>query len=71
MERRIRLLFPLFVRAATALTTASFSCQTGVSITTFPSCDDFLNTNEACAVRDNPSKRECLCNQKYLDALYG
>lgn len=49
----------------------SWICEAGSDITSFPACNGFLNSGNACAtVLDRPGKQKCLCNQDYLDSLY-
>ncbi|KAJ9422781.1 hypothetical protein QL093DRAFT_2256263 [Fusarium oxysporum] len=49
----------------------SWTCEAGSDVTSFPACNDFLNSGNACAtVLERPGKQECLCNQEYLDSLY-
>ena len=67
------LLFVNFLIAATsAATTLSVQCRGATSATEFAACNSFANSNEACAtVTDRPGKQKCLCNQQYLDSLFG
>lgn len=58
------------IATTTALTTASFECI-ATDVTTFPGCNAFFNSGEACAPKtDRPGKQACLCNQNYLDSLF-
>ncbi|KAK1829124.1 hypothetical protein QBC39DRAFT_139892 [Podospora conica] len=58
------------IATTTAVTTASFVCL-ATEVTTFPGCNAFLNSGEACATKtDRPGKQACLCNQAYLDSLF-
>ncbi|OBS26241.1 hypothetical protein FPOA_00182 [Fusarium poae] len=57
--------------AASETVSTSFICNAGSHITTFPACNNFLNSGNSCAtVLVRPGKQKCLCNQKYLDSLY-
>lgn len=54
----------------TAVTTASFDCI-ATDVTTFPGCNAFFNSGEACAPKtDRAGKQACLYNQNYLDSLF-
>ncbi|KAK0705684.1 hypothetical protein B0H67DRAFT_594741 [Lasiosphaeris hirsuta] len=69
-----RYIFLAYILAATsaAVTTFGPSCQVGSGVTTFPACNAYLNSGDACStVLDRPGKQKCLCNQQYLDAVYG
>lgn len=58
------------IAIATAVTTASFDCI-ATDVTTFPGCNAFFNSGEACAPKtDRAGKEACLCNQNYLDSLF-
>ncbi|RSL97654.1 hypothetical protein CDV31_012932 [Fusarium ambrosium] len=57
---------------ASAETLPSLSCAAGSEVTAHPACDSFLSSNDDCAtVLDRPGKEDCLCNQEYLDSLFG
>jgi hypothetical protein len=56
--------------ATTTAATTSFDCI-ATEVTTFPGCNAFFNSNEACATKTGrPGKQACLCNQNYLDSLF-
>ncbi|SCV28470.1 uncharacterized protein FFB14_01741 [Fusarium fujikuroi] len=67
-----RMIFAYLAQHCAAQTiSTSWSCEAGSDITSFPACNGFLNSGNACAtVLDRPEKQKCLCNQEYLDSLY-
>ncbi|KAK3331623.1 hypothetical protein B0T19DRAFT_455910 [Cercophora scortea] len=50
----------------------SLSCVPGSTVTAFPYCDYWQNTVDVCGpVTPKEKKKECLCKQPVIDALYG
>ncbi|KAM5358812.1 hypothetical protein ACJZ2D_014953 [Fusarium nematophilum] len=72
MIRRSLLGYILVLPGAATTISTSWACNAGSDVTTFPACNLFLNSGDSCAtVLDRPGKQDCLCNQDYLDSLYG
>ncbi|KAN0089840.1 hypothetical protein V8E51_018419 [Hyaloscypha variabilis] len=60
--------------AVLADTTTSFSpsCIPGSPQTAFPNCDHFLNFGNTCPyLSTDQAREECLCNQDYVNSLFG